>query len=289
MNTQNGKSDRTIGFVGAGNMAEAMISALIRTGTFSPDNILAGDIQPERAAYIEKKYNIRRISDNRHIMDACDIAVLAVKPQQMAGVLEDLAARNAFDAVRDRLLIISIAAGIKIDTFEKAVYAGKSEKEKQRIPIIRVMPNTPALVGAGMCAFSVNCHATGGDIDVTRRILGAMGETIQCAEEKMDAVTAISGSGPAYCFYFLESMLAAGETLGLTAEEAFQLTFSTLKGALRLIDVQQASPEDLRRKVTSPGGTTEAAIRVFEENHLKETLISAIMAAARRSRELGLS
>ncbi|MFO8112436.1 MAG: pyrroline-5-carboxylate reductase [Desulfosalsimonadaceae bacterium] len=289
MNTKNKKKKLSIGFIGAGNMAEAMIAALIRTGAFPPDHILAGDVNPQRSEYMEKTYGIKRVDHNRDIVAACRIVVFAVKPQQMADLLKDLSASGAFDAIMDRLLVISIAAGVHLETFEKALYAGKTETERQRIPIVRVMPNTPALVGAGMCAFSTNCHATGDDIDITRRILGAMGEVIHCDESKMDAVTAVSGSGPAYCFYFIESIIEAGEKLGLTPEEAFQLTVSTVKGALRLMEVQGESPAALRRKVTSPGGTTEAALRVFEENRLREKLIAAVASAARRAQELGQS
>ena len=289
MDEKNGKGNLTIGFIGAGNMAEAMISALIRTGAFSPAQILAGDINPERIEYIENTYKIRRVDDNRQIVSSCAIVVLAVKPQQMAGVLKDLVDSRAFDRVADRLLVISIAAGLTIESFEKAIYSGKTDSEKRRMPIVRVMPNTPALVGAGMCAFSANTYAAPDDIQMTQKILGAMGEVMYCDEMKMDAVTAMSGSGPAYCFYFIESMLEAGEKVGLSPEEAFQLTLSTCKGALRLVEVQGESPADLRRKVTSPGGTTEAAIRVFEDNRLKEIMISAVAAAARRAGELGRS
>ncbi len=289
MNTKNAKKNLSIGFIGAGNMAEAMIAALLPTGAFSPDHILAGDVNPQRSEYMEKTYGIRRVDDNRAIVEACQVVVFAVKPQQMADLLKDLSGRRAFDAITDRLLVISIAAGVHLETFEKAIYAGKTEAERQRIPIVRVMPNTPALVGAGMCAFSANRHAIGDDIDITHEILGAMGDAIQCDESKMDAVTAVSGSGPAYCFYFIESIIEAGEKLGLTPEEAFQLTVSTFKGALRLMEVQGESPAALRRKVTSPGGTTEAALRVFEENRLKEKLIAAVSSAAHRARELGQS
>ena len=287
MNTEKKEQGHvSIGFIGAGNMAEAMIAALLRTGAFLPGHIAACDIQPERIDYIEKTYNIRVLSDSRQIIEQCDIVVLAVKPQQMADLLADAAGQGSFDVPAGRRLIISIAAGIKLETFEKWIYAGKTASEKDRLPIVRVMPNTPALAGAGMCAFSANAVASRSDIDVVRGILAAMGDVIHCGEAKMDAVTAVSGSGPAYCFYFIESMLEAGEKAGLTPEEALRLTLSTVKGALRLIEVQGASPAELRRRVTSPGGTTEAAIRVFDDHGLKEILIKGILAAAERSEAL---
>lgn len=286
MSDQNAQNNLSIGFIGAGNMAEAMIAALIRTGVFSPGNIAACDIQPERAEYMKETYDIRDASDNRQVFKQCDIVVLAVKPQQMAGVLADAAEQGVFDTPAGRQLILSIAAGLTLATFEKRIYAGKSDSEKGRLPIIRVMPNTPALVGAGMCAFAPNAFASSTDIDITRRILGAMGEVFHCDESKMDAVTAVSGSGPAYCFYFIESMLEAGEKTGLSPEEALHLTLSTVKGSLRLLEMRGESPAGLRRKVTSPGGTTEAAIRVFDDQGLKEILISGIVAAAKRSQAL---
>lgn len=275
-----------IGFIGAGNMAEAMISGLIRMNSFPPKNILASDIQAERLGYMEKTYHVTCVRDNIQILDRCEIIVFAVKPQQVPDLLQTLSALPPFFLPRRRLLVISIAAGLKIETFEKYIYAGKSDTEQQQIPIIRVMPNTPALVGAGMCAFSSNARANSFDIETTRRILSSMGDVIYCDESKMDAVTAISGSGPAYCFYFMEAMIEAGENLGLTNEEAVQLTLGTFNGSVRLMESQGESASLLRRKVTSPGGTTEAAIRLFDDHKVKEALISAVFAAAKRSKEL---
>lgn len=275
-----------IGFIGAGNMAEAMISGLIRTNRFSPENILASDIQAERLGYMEKTYHVTCVRDNVQILDKCEIIVFAVKPQQVPDLLQTLSGLPPFYSSRRRVLVISIAAGLKIETFEKYIYAGKTDTEQQKIPIIRVMPNTPALVGAGMCAFSSNARANSVDIETTKQILASMGDVIYCDESKMDAVTAISGSGPAYCFYFMEAMIEAGENLGLTNEEAVQLTLATFNGSVRLMEAQGASAAQLRRKVTSPGGTTEAAIRVFDNHKVKDTLITAVSAAARRSKEL---
>ena len=281
------QNELTIGFIGAGNMAEAMISALIRKEVFPPGNIVVSDMVPERGEFIKKTYNVSFLNDNIDVVEKSDIVVLAVKPQQMTRMLKDLVDLGAFDLKQRRLLAISIAAGVKLETLENSLYAGKTGKEKQFFPIIRVMPNTPALVGAGMCAFSANSHANSFDIENTRRVLGAMGDVLNCDETKMDAVTAISGSGPAYCFYFIEAVLEAGEQLGLTTAEAYQLTLSTFRGSLRLMETQKEPPASLRRKVTSPGGTTEAAISVFDDSQLKQIINSAILAAADRSRQLG--
>jgi pyrroline-5-carboxylate reductase len=148
------------------------------------------------------------------------------------------------------------------------------------------MPNTPALVGAGVSGLCANIHANETDIETAKKILLPMGKVLECEETEMDAVTAMSGSGPAYCFYFVESMIKAGMELGFPEATAADLTISTFKGAIALLEQLQHSPENLRRAVTSPGGTTEAAIRVFDENKVKDSIILAIQAAARRSKDL---
>ena len=275
-----------IGFIGAGNMAEAMISSLIRADRFLPENIFAHDMLPERLDYLCGTYQITCVADLEPIIGSCDIVVLAVKPQQMTELLDGISRMEVLGDPARRCIFISIAAGVRIATFEKYIYANRSGLECQRMPIIRVMPNTPALAGAGMCAFSGNAHATGSDIDLTRRILEVMGDVLQCDESKMDAVTAMSGSGPAYCFYFMEAMTEAGVRLGLSEDEALRLTLATFRGAVRLMETGDESAASFRKKVTSPGGTTEAAIRVFDENRLTDILISAIFSAAKRSAEL---
>lgn len=279
-------TDMTIGFIGAGNMAEAMIAGLIRTSAIPPERILVSDAFQERMDFLSETYGVRQAVDNKQVIEVSTVAVFAVKPQQMTGVLSDLSEKKAFEAVATRLLVISVAAGIRLETFEKLIYSGRPDAVRNRIPIIRVMPNTPALVGAGMCAFSPNFQATPADTAITRCILETMGDVIECGESKMDAVTAVSGSGPAYCFYFIESMVDAGEKAGLSSREALELTLATMKGAIRLMEIRGETPAALRRKVTSPGGTTEAAIRVFQDNRFKESLVQAVLAAARRAGEL---
>lgn len=274
-----------IGFIGAGNMAEAMISGLIRTNTLSAGLIRAADPSPGRLAYIAETYGIETEADNLPVVQQCPIVVLAVKPQQMASVVSDLAARNGFGEPFRRL-VMSVAAGLTIAAFEKWIYEGLPEHQRHRIAIVRVMPNTPALVGEGISAYSANASATPEDLSITRRILAAMGESVHCEESRMNAVTAVSGSGPAYCFYFLEAIAAAGEKLGLTGEEAETLAIATFRGSLRLLDVQKEKPAVLRKKVTSPGGTTEAAIRVFDDAGVRRAIMEAVGAAARRASEL---
>lgn len=277
---------KKIGFIGAGNMAEAMISALIETATIAPGDIFISDIDSNRLTHLASGYGIKPVSGNLELVKHSNIVIFAIKPQHVDAVLTDLTGQNAFITPENRKLFVSIAAGIRIETYEKVVYSGKPVSERNLMPIVRVMPNTPALVQAGMCAVSPNSMATGEDIDLTVRILSAMGKVMVFEEEKMDAITAISGSGPAYCFYMIESIIEAGERLGLSPQDVAILTVTTFAGALRLLEAKDESPESLRRKVTSPGGTTEAAIRALESHHFKAAVSAAITAAAERSRQL---
>ncbi len=280
------ESSSKIGFIGAGNMGTAMVGALIRSGDFPPERIYVSDKNKEQTDALKSLYDLCVATGNTEIVKTCDIIVFAVKPQIIDHVLADLAAEKAFDDLTRRKLFISIAAGIRLRKFEAVIYSGKDDPARQQMPILRVMPNTPALVQAGMSAVCANSHASENDLQTARSILSAMGEVYLCDESRMDAITAISGSGPAYCFYLVESMVAAGQQLGLPAADARELTVATLAGALKLLVLENEAPEALRRKVTSPGGTTEAAIRVMDENGVKNAIVSAIAAAAERSRQL---
>lgn len=282
MNTQ----DRKIGFIGAGNMAEAMIGALINTGQAAARDIYISDINAQRVSSLADTYGVTPASENTDIVSGCDVVVLAVKPQVMGKMLKDLSSAMAFESVAGRRLFISIAAGIPISGIEEIIYAGRPDDIKKRMPIIRVMPNTPALVGAGMSGMCANASAEPSDIETAKNILSAMGRVIVFEEDKMDAVTAVSGSGPAYGFYVLEAMIEAGQNLGLDRSEASVLAQTALSGALALIDHQKETPETLRARVTSPGGTTEAATRVLEEKDVKGAFVEAIATAAKRAREL---
>jgi pyrroline-5-carboxylate reductase len=183
-------------------------------------------------------------------------------------------------------LVISIAAGIRIEKIETALLGGLSPEKHSLLPIIRVMPNTPALVLKGVSGMSANSHASVGDVEAARRILSAMGTVVLFDESDLDAVTAVSGSGPAYVFYLAESMINAGVELGLSMESARELAVGTIKGAVALMEQGGESPEELRRKVTSPGGTTEAAFKVLNADGAQASIVKAIKAAAARSTEL---
>lgn len=277
-----GPEKQQIGFIGAGNMAEAMVGAMIDTQLFAPVDIMASDIDPKRLAYLKETYGIRTAPGNAEIVNFASIVVFAVKPQQIRTVLDDLCRAGAFENQANRKCFVSIAAGIRMETFERFIYSTPGEPA----PILRVMPNTPALVGAGMCALCGNAHARPDDIDNLKAILSTMGNVLVCGEDKMDAITALSGSGPAYCFYMIESMVAAGEKLGLSSAQATELTVTTFSGALKLMDARNETAESLRRKVTSPGGTTEAALRTLDARGWPAAIIEAVAAAAERSRQL---
>lgn len=276
---------RNIGFIGGGNMGEAIIGALLGSRRFAKENIIVSDAGEDRLKYMVEHYGIVPERDNGRLFRRCDIVVLAVKPQVMTEVLREIT-RTGGAGEQRRTLVISIAAGFPIRKIEAVLYDGIDETRRGEMPIIRVMPNTPALVLAGMSGMSPNRHAGKNDIQTAREILEAMGRVILFEEEKLDAVTALSGSGPAYVFYLIEAMTEAGIEAGLDPSDAAALTLGTLDGAVRLILAKQESAESLRKKVTSPGGTTEAAVRVLETNHVRRHVIDAILAAARRAEEL---
>lgn len=279
------KINKKTGFIGAGNMAEAFIGAVTRAGIIPSAMIYASDVNSERLNMLKKTYGISVTDDNFKIFSMCDIVVLAVKPQQMSDVLFQIANRNEYGIER-RKMVISIAAGVPLGKLENLLYAPLEKEKSGILPIIRVMPNTPALVLAGISGMTPNRNAVPDDISTARTILEAMGKVIEFKEEALDAVTALSGSGPAYVFYLVESMIQGGIDMGLDPYDASILTLTTLKGSVALIEEIGESPELLRRRVTSPGGTTEEAFKVLEKKRVKETIIEAMAAAARRSKEL---
>lgn len=279
--------ERKIGLIGAGNMAEAITGALIESGSVSRTLISISDISEDRCRVFEKRFGISSREDNHAIFLENDIIILSVKPQVLPEVLSDIA--SAFDTKRlKKKCIISIAAGFPIKKLESFLYASLDADDRWKMPIVRVMPNTPCLVLQGISVMSGNSYATPEDIAITRSILGAMGHVIQMDESFIDAVTAMSGSGPAYVFYMIEAMIDAGINIGLDPDKAALLTIETFKGALALIAQVKESPETLRRKVTSPGGTTEAAIRCLDANNVKSIFADAIRAARDRSVELSV-
>ena len=265
--------DKTIAIIGAGNMGEALVRGLLASKTIGPHQLIAADVRAHRLEHFSTQFAISVTGDNALAVAGADIVLLAVKPQQMTEVLTGLRPWMS----REKL-VISIAAGVPTSKIEFDL--GDSTR------VVRVMPNTPAQIGEGAAALSKGRHATDEDLAAATAILGAVGTTASTDEVHLDAVTALSGTGPAYVFLIAEAMIKAGVEVGLNEELAKKLTLQTIIGAAKLMLQGEEEPAELRRKVTSPNGTTEAAMKVMMEGRLVEVFVDAVKAAARRSREL---
>lgn len=259
--------------VGGGNMGEALVAGLIRAGRFKPSQIIVTDVRPEQLERLKKTYRVGTSADNRWAAREADVILLAVKPQQIRHVLEDLG-----PVLRKEQLVLSIAAGITTEVIERFLAKG--------VPVVRVMPNTPALVGLGASALCRGRWANETHEKIAEGILSTVGTVVTVAEKDMDAVTAVSGSGPAYVFYLAEAMKDAGIRLGLAPHVADSLVRQTLKGAGHLLAQSHEEAQTLRQRVTSPGGTTEAAVKVLQGGGLKGIFLRALKRASKRSREM---
>ena len=266
--------DRTIAFLGTGNMAEAIIKGLLRAGTARPESIIATGRRAERLEELQRAYGIRTSQDNLAAAREADIVVLSVKPQAMDKLVVQVA-----PALDPRKLIISVAAGVPIAALERRLGAGAR--------IIRTMPNTPSLVGAGACALARGEHASEEDLAIASRIFQAVGITTVVEENLLDAVTGLSGSGPAYIFLVIEALSDAGVKVGLPRYTALKLAAQTVLGSAQLLIETNAHPGQLKDQVTSPGGTAIAGLHTLEAGGLRTTLINAVEAATRRAKELG--
>jgi pyrroline-5-carboxylate reductase len=265
-----------IGFIGAGNMAEAIARGVIKSGLFRADQLIASDVSADRRAVFADQLQIKTSLDNAALARESKVLMLCVKPQYMQAALENVGATMSADT-----LIISIAAGIGSCFIEQQLGDGR------RWRIVRTMPNTPMLVGEGMVAIAPGANATTQDLATTRRIFESAAVVIDVTEDKIDGVTALSGSGPAYFFFLVEQMIAAGVQMGFTPDQAHQLAMRTALGAAKMLGTSSDSPQELRRKVTSPGGTTQAAISHLESQNVGPAIQQAILAAQRRGKELG--
>lgn len=261
-----------IGFIGGGNMAEALIKGIRGKGLGAGEEIIISDPSEDRRNHLEQTYGIKITQSNKEVASECGIIILAVKPQNMEPVLEEIA-----DLIDNSKTVVSIAAGITLSYLQSRL---KTDK------IIRVMPNTPALIQEGMSVYSLcECFA-GSEVNIVKSMLMSVGRVIALPERLMDAVTAVSGSGPAFIALFIEAMIDAGEKLGLSRNDATELAVQTALGTVKLLDTGM-SPETLRQMVTSPGGTTAAGLKVFEEKGLKPIVLDALFAAKNRAEELG--
>jgi pyrroline-5-carboxylate reductase len=264
-----------ISFLGAGNMAEAIINGLLKSRVSKPGNICASDISKTRLQYIAKRYGIKAVSDNTAAVKSSTIIFLAVKPQQVTEVLKDIAG-----SITKNHLVVSIAAGITTSLIEKHL--------GNKLRVIRSMPNTPALLGAGAVAVCAGKYSSKTDVALAKELFSSVGIVAVLKESQMNAVTAVSGSGPAYVFYLAEALEAAGTALGLPAEVSRQFSRATISGAGRMLAEIDESAQDMRRKVTSPGGTTAAAVKYFEQKGFRRIIRQAVGCAVKRAKELSV-
>ncbi len=263
-----------LAFIGCGNMGQCLIGGLLQDG-YPAENIRVSDPDTERLAHLREHYSINTTNDNLEAVADAEIVILAVKPQALKSVVAEL----ADSIIENKALIISIAAGIKTGHIRQWLAPDS--------PVVRVMPNTPALVKSGAAALYATDGVSEKQRDIAESIMRSTGLTLWLDDEdQMDAVTAVSGSGPAYYFLVMEAMEEAAVSLGLSAEQARLLTLQTAFGAAKMALESTAEPAALRVQVTSPGGTTAAALDVMQEQNLPGIFKQALTAAAQRSREL---
>ena len=267
-------TDQRLGLIGGGNMARSLVGGLINSGT-APESIIVSDPDDSIRQALAEDFSVQTCADNSSAAHVADILVLAVKPQVMQCAVEDIAE----NLLQRQPLVVSIAAGIPIASIES--WAGSP------LALIRVMPNTPAVTGNGASGMYANPRVSESQRAQAQKIMEAIGIAVWVDEESLiDTVTAVSGSGPAYFFYLMDAMVKAAQEGGLNPEASRQLTLQTALGAAQLALASDESPTELRRRVTSPGGTTQAAVELLDKNGCEEILIRAVHAARERSIEL---
>ncbi|AGP31670.1 pyrroline-5-carboxylate reductase [Corynebacterium terpenotabidum] len=271
-----------IAIIGGGNIGEALASGLVADTSgpaagISAQDVIVVDPTAARLDHLHERYGVATTDDAVEAATEADIVVVAVKPYVVASVLDQISA--TLDANDTETVVVSVAAGVTLATIEASLAAG--------VPVVRVMPNTPMLVGKGMSAVVGGRFARAEQVEAVRAMMEAVGAAVVVGEKDMDAVTAVSGSGPAYIFLVAEAMVEAGVQLGLARPVAEQLAGATIEGAAAMLVAGEKSAFELRGNVTSPGGTTAAAVRGLEENGIRKAFYQAMEACARRSAELG--
>lgn len=267
-------NNQTLGFIGAGNMAAALIRGLLHAHV-APERIWASDVKQERLDALHKTHGIQVTKDNLELVRHADVVVLAVKPQVIDRVLSTIE-----PVVSERVLVVSVAAGVPLSALESRLPKGTR--------VIRTMPNTPATVLAGATAIAGGSHTTEADLDVARTLFEAVGRVVVLDEVLLDAVTGLSGSGPAYVMLIIEALADGGVKVGLHRDTALLLAAQTVFGAAKLLLETGEHPGRLKDMVTSPGGTAIAGLHTLESGALRKTLIDAVESATRRSAELGV-
>ncbi len=266
--------DTTIGFIGSGNMAEAMIKGILHKELVPPQSIFAADPRAERLAYLAEQYGIRTSTNNREVARAADVLVLSIKPQVLAKVMKGINLDVRADA-----LVLSIVAGARIKVIVKGL---------RHAAVVRAMPNTPGQFGEGMTVWTSTPHVTDRQRNQAQTILRALGKEIWMEDEGyLDMATALSGTGPAYVFLFIEALIDAGVHMGFSRHVAQEMVIQTIKGSIKVVEELNRHPATLRNMVTSPGGTSAAALYELEKGGFRTILSKAVFAAYRRSVELG--
>jgi pyrroline-5-carboxylate reductase len=262
-----------LGFIGGGNMGEAMIKGLLKSKLYKPEEILVSDIRKQRSQYLKETYQVKTFTNSVTMSKTCQIIILAVKPQDVAIVLDELK-----HVITPNHLLISIAAGVSTSFLESFFAKG--------IPVVRVMPNTAALVLAGISALAKGSYAREEHLKIAEGLFKAVGETVIISQGLMDAVTGLSGGGPAYVAVIVEALTDGGVKMGLPREVAFRLALQTIFGTAKLLKETRLHPAQLKDMVTSPGGTTISGLHIMELKGLRGILIDAVEAATRRSQDL---
>lgn len=262
------------GFIGGGNMAEALIRGMIQGGRLEPADIMVSDPQSERRRLLSREFQVKAAETNHSLVEESNVLILAVKPQVMDSVLTEVGPVITADQ-----LVISIAAGVTIQRIQSALAASA--------PVVRAMPNTPALVLAGAAALAAGDFATDAHMAQARMVFEAVGEVIEISENQLDVVTGLSGSGPAYVFVLLEAMTEGAVRLGMVRDQARLLAYQTVLGAAQLAKQSGFHPAQLKEMVTSPGGTTAAGLYELEKSGFRGLIMDAVASAALRARELG--
>lgn len=263
---------QVIGILGGGAMGEALVSGLLRTGLVAASEVYISDINEQRLELLRQKLGVNT-ADNRAVVSAADIVIIAVKPHVAASVLKEIAA-----LARPDQIFISIAAGVTISQVESCL--------EGPVPVIRVMPNTPCLVGEGASAVSAGRYAGAKSMEAALAIFNAVGTAVEVPEPLLDCVTGLSGSGPAYMYVILESLIDGAVRLGLPGDIAGKLAAQTMLGAAKMVLETTEHPAKLKNMVTTPGGTTAAGLFALEEGALRSVLMKAVAEATRRSREM---
>ena len=266
---------KKIGFIGGGALAEALIQGMLQSELVAPSQITVCDVSAERMEYLNNHFGVVVLKDSLDIAKESDILFLTVKPQIIAGVVDAIA-----QVVTKNTVIVTVAAGISLSSIEIKM---------PQVPVIRVMPNTPVAVGAGMSALVLGKNATQELSAPIIRIFESVGKVVLVNEDAMDAVTGLSGSGPAYGFVLIDALSDAGVRVGLPRQTSLILAAQTLLGAAKMVLETGEHPAKLRDMVTSPGGTTIAGVHILEKNGVRAALIDAVVGATERSRELGKS